>query len=350
MKFVDEVEITVKAGDGGRGCVSFRREKYVPKGGPDGGDGGHGGHVRVVGDPHLSTLLDLRYQRLYRGNRGQHGRGKDQHGKNGEDLVIRVPVGTLIRDAATGDLIADIDAPSGDVVLAHGGAGGKGNSRFTSATRQAPRFAEPGAPGEEREFRLELRLLADVGLIGLPNAGKSTLISAVSAARPKIADYPFTTLVPNLGVVAHGDLSFVVADIPGLIEGAHRGEGLGHRFLKHVTRTGVLVHVLDVFQFDERDPRTDFETVNRELGLFDEELSRKPQIVAASKVDLLADRSAVEELEAFFGVRGYRFCAISAVTGEGLERLKQMIADGLAERRAEAAGRGEAARNLEWYG
>ena len=350
MKFVDEVEITVKGGDGGRGCVSFRREKFVPKGGPDGGDGGDGGHVRVVADPHLSTLLDLRYQRLYRGDRGQHGRGKDQHGKNGEDRVIRVPVGTLIRDAATGELMADIDAPSGDVVLAHGGKGGKGNSRFASATRQAPRFAEPGDPGEERQLRLELRLLADVGLIGLPNAGKSTLISAVSAARPKIADYPFTTLVPNLGVVAHGDLSFVMADIPGLIEGAHRGEGLGHRFLKHVTRTGVLVHVLDVFQLDERDPRTDFETVNRELALFDEELSRKPQIVAANKVDLLPDRSTVEELETFFGVRGYRFCAISAVTGEGLERLRQMIVEGLAERRAESAGRAEAARRLEFHG
>ena len=350
MKFVDEVEITVKAGDGGRGCVSFRREKYVPKGGPDGGDGGDGGHVRVVGDPHLTTLLDLRYQRLYRGNRGQHGRGKDQHGKNGEDRVIRVPVGTLIRDAATGDLIADIDTPSGDVVLAHGGKGGKGNSRFSSATRQAPRFAEPGASGEERELRLELRLLADVGLIGLPNAGKSTLISAVSAARPKIADYPFTTLVPNLGVVAHGDLSFVVADIPGLIEGAHRGEGLGHRFLKHVTRTGVLVHVLDVFQLDGRDPRTDFETVNRELGLFDEELSRKPQIVAANKVDLLPDQSTVAELEAFFGGQGYRFCAISAVTGEGLERLKRMMAEDLAERRAASGGGGEAARHLGLHG
>lgn len=350
MKFVDEVEITVKAGDGGRGCVSFRREKFVPKGGPDGGDGGDGGHVRVVADPHLSTLLDLRYQRLYRGNRGQHGRGKDQHGKNGEDRVIRVPVGTLIRDAATAELIADIDTPSGDVVLAHGGKGGKGNSRFASATRQAPRFAEPGDPGEERQLRLELRLLADVGLIGLPNAGKSTLISAVSAARPKIADYPFTTLVPNLGVVAHGDLSFVMADIPGLIEGAHRGEGLGHRFLKHVTRTGVLVHVLDVFQLDGRDPRTDFETVNRELALFDEELSRKPQIVAANKVDLLPDRSTVAELDAFFAGRGYRFCAISAVTGEGLERLKQMIAEDLAERRAASAGRTEAARRLESHG
>ena len=350
MKFVDEVEITVQAGDGGRGCMSFRREKFVPKGGPDGGDGGDGGDVRVVPDPHLSTLLDLRYQRLYRGNRGQHGRGKDQHGRNGSDRVIRVPVGTMIRDADNGDLIADIDALSEDVIVARGGKGGKGNARFATSRRQAPRFAQPGLPGEERELRLELRLLADVGLIGLPNAGKSTLISVISAARPKIADYPFTTLVPNLGVVRHGDGSFVAADIPGLIEGAHRGEGLGHRFLKHVTRTGLLVHVLDVFQLGEMDPRTDFETVNRELALFDEELARKPQIVAASKVDLLPDRSVVGTLEAFFESRGYRFCAVSAVTGEGLERFKATLADGLAEQKALAAAGGREVRDRESHG
>jgi len=337
MKFVDEVKITVKAGDGGRGCMSFRREKFVPKGGPDGGDGGDGGHVRVVADPHLTTLLDLRYQRLYRGGRGQHGRGKDQHGKNGTERIIRVPVGTLIRDVDGGEVIADINAASEDVIVAWGGKGGKGNSRFATSRRQAPRFAQPGLPGEERELRLELRLLADVGLIGLPNAGKSTLISVISAARPKIADYPFTTLVPNLGVVRHGDGSFVAADIPGLIEGAHRGEGLGHRFLKHVTRTGLLVHLLDVFQVEGTDPRTDFETVNRELSLFDEELARKPQIVVASKVDLLPDRGTVRALEAFFRSRGSRFCAVSAVTGEGIDRLKDMIAEGLAARNALAA-------------
>ena len=349
MKFVDEVEITVKAGDGGRGCMSFRREKFVPKGGPDGGDGGDGGHVRVVADPHLATLLDLRYQRLYRGNRGQHGRGKDQHGRNGEDRVIRVPVGTMIRDADRGEVMADIDSLESDVIVARGGKGGKGNSRFATARRQAPRFAQPGLPGEERELRFELRLLADVGLIGLPNAGKSTMISVISAARPKIADYPFTTLIPNLGVVRHGDGSFVAADIPGLIEGAHRGEGLGHRFLKHVTRTGLLVHVLDVFQAGERDPKTDFDTVNRELALFDEELARKPQIVAASKLDLLPDRSAVGPLEEHFRSRGYRFCAVSAVTGEGLDRLKDMIAGGLAERNAPAAGM-DGARDMESHG
>ena len=256
----------------------------------------------------------------------------------------------MIRDADNGDLIADIDALSEDVIVAQGGKGGKGNARFTSSTRQAPRFAQPGLPGEERELRLELRLLADVGLIGLPNAGKSTLISVISAARPKIADYPFTTLVPNLGVVRHGDGSFVAADIPGLIEGAHRGEGLGHRFLKHVTRTGLLVHVLDVFQLGGMDPRTDFETVNRELALFDEELARKPQIVAASKVDLLPDRSVVGTLEEFFESRGYRFCAVSAVTGEGLERFKATLADGLAEQKALAAAGGREVRDMESHG
>lgn len=350
MKFVDEVTITVQAGDGGRGCMSFRREKYIPMGGPDGGDGGDGGDVRVVPDPHLTTLLDLRYQRLYRGKRGQHGRGKDQHGRNGVDRIIRVPLGTMIRDRDTGELIADIDALSGDVIVARGGQGGKGNARFATSRRQAPRFAQPGLPGQELELRLELRLLADVGLIGLPNAGKSTLISVISAARPKIADYPFTTLVPNLGVVRHGYGSFVVADIPGLIEGAHRGEGLGHRFLKHVTRTGLLVHILDVFQLGEGDPKTDFEIVNRELELFDEELARKPQIVVANKVDLLPDRSAVRTLEAFFQSRGYRFCAISAVTGEGLDGFKAMLADGLAERNALAAAGGEPARDVESHG
>ncbi len=350
MKFVDEVEITVKAGDGGRGCMSFRREKFVPKGGPDGGDGGHGGHVRMVADPHRTTLLDLRYQRLYRGGRGQHGRGKDQHGKNGADRIVPVPVGTLVRDAGSGELLADLDGSSAAAVVARGGKGGKGNSRFATATRQAPRFAQPGLPGEERELRLELRLLADVGLVGLPNAGKSTLISAISAARPKIADYPFTTLVPNLGVVRHGDGSFVAADIPGLIEGAHRGEGLGHRFLRHVTRTRLLVHLLDVFQEGGRDPETDFETVSRELALFDGELGRKPRIVAASKVDLVPDRGRLPTLEAYVRSRGCGFCAVSAVTGEGLDGLRAMIAAGLAEQAALAAGRGEATPSVESHG
>lgn len=348
MKFVDEVEVTVKAGDGGRGCMSFRREKFVPKGGPDGGDGGDGGHVRVAADPGLSTLLDLRYQRIYRGGRGQHGRGKDQHGRNGADRVIRIPLGTLVRDAETGDLIADIDAPSSDVVVARGGKGGKGNGRFATPARQAPRYAQPGLPGEGRELRLELRLLADVGLVGLPNAGKSTLISVISAARPRIADYPFTTLTPNLGVARCGDRSFVAADIPGLIEGAHRGEGLGHRFLKHVMRTRLLVHVLDVFRIG--DAKTDFETVNRELALFDDELPQKPQIVAASKVDLLPDRGALRALEESFRSRGYRFCAVSAVTGEGLERLKTLVVQGLAAQDAPAAPSRPPARGVESHG
>lgn len=350
MKFVDEVEVTVKAGDGGRGCMSFRREKFVPKGGPDGGDGGDGGHVRVAADPGLSTLLDLRYQRIYRGGRGQHGRGKDQHGRNGADRVIRIPLGTLVRDAETGDLIADIDAPSSDVVVARGGKGGKGNGRFATPARQAPRYAQPGLPGEGRELRLELRLLADVGLVGLPNAGKSTLISVISAARPRIADYPFTTLTPNLGVARCGDRSFVAADIPGLIEGAHRGEGLGHRFLKHVMRTRLLVHVLDVFRLGDGDAKTDFETVNRELALFDDELPQKPQIVAASKVDLLPDRGALRALEESFRSRGYRFCAVSAVTGEGLERLKTLVVQDLAAQDAPAAPIRPPARGVESHG
>lgn len=350
MKFVDEVEVTVKAGDGGRGCMSFRREKFVPKGGPDGGDGGDGGHVRVAADPGLSTLLDLRYQRIYRGGRGQHGRGKDQHGRNGADRVIRIPLGTLVRDAETGDLIADIDAPSSDVVVARGGKGGKGNGRFATPARQAPRYAQPGLPGEGRELRLELRLLADVGLVGLPNAGKSTLISVISAARPRIADYPFTTLTPNLGVARCGDRSFVAADIPGLIEGAHRGEGLGHRFLKHVMRTRLLVHVLDVFRLGDGDAKTDFETVNRELALFDDELPQKPQIVAASKVDLLPDRGALRALEESFRSRGYRFCAVSAVTGEGLERLKTLVVQCLAAQDAPAAPSRPPAHGVESHG
>jgi len=327
MRFVDEVRIRVKAGDGGRGCVSFRREKYVPRGGPNGGDGGDGGDVVVVADPQMSTLLDLRQQKHYRAGRGEHGRGRDQHGHNGEDRMIRVPIGTLIRNVEDNEVIADVSYADDRIVIARGGKGGRGNASFASSTNRAPRFAQPGLPGEECELLFELRLLADVGLVGFPNAGKSTLISVISAARPKIADYPFTTLVPNLGVVPYGDDgSFVVADIPGLIEGAHRGEGLGHRFLRHITRTKVLVHLIEVFQEEGRDPRSDFETINRELALFDEALVKKPQIVAASKIDLLADRATLDELRVFFEASGYQFCAISAVTGEGLDELKALMA------------------------
>src|SRR6266481_870239 len=288
MKFIDEVKIRVIAGDGGRGCVSFRREKFIPRGGPNGGNGGKGGNVIALADPQLTTLLDLRYQKQYKAGRGEHGLGKDQHGKTGEDRIIRVPVGTIIRDAGTDELIGDLKEAGQQVVVAAGGRGGKGNAHFVSSTNRSPRFAQPGEPGEDKELEIELRLLADVGIIGLPNAGKSTLISAISAVRPKIADYPFTTLVPNLGVVGYDDgKSFVVADVPGLIEGAHEGHGLGHRFLSHLERTHVLVHVIDISSTEGRDPVEDFRVITRELALFPgrdatgERLQDKPIVVAA---------------------------------------------------------------------
>ncbi len=334
MKFIDEVKIKVKAGDGGRGCVSFRREKYVPRGGPDGGDGGDGGDVIMVADHGLTTLLDLRYQKQYRGGRGEHGRGKNQYGKRGEDKVIAVPVGTMIRDAETAELLADLKSPGQRVVVAAGGKGGRGNAHFVSSTNQSPRRAQPGLPGEEKELDVELRLLADVGIIGFPNAGKSTLIAAISAARPKIADYPFTTLAPNLGVVTCGEgKSFVVADVPGLIEGAHRGEGLGHRFLKHVSRTCLLIHLLDASTIQEENPLAGWITINRELRLFDPELADKPQIVAANKIDLPGARAKARLLQQALISSSVPFCAISAMTHEGLRELKKLVADRLEETR-----------------
>lgn len=326
MKFVDEVRIKVEAGDGGRGCMSFRREKYVPRGGPDGGDGGNGGDVVVVADAQLTTLLDLRYQKLYRAGRGVHGRGKDQHGKRGEDRIIAVPVGTIIREAHSGELLADLNMAGERVAVAQGGKGGRGNARFVSSTNRSPRKVQPGLPGEKRELDIELRLLADVGIVGMPNAGKSTLIAAISAARPKIADYPFTTLVPNLGVVSYGEgKSFVVADIPGLIEGAHRGEGLGHKFLRHVSRTSLLIHLLDASRVREEDALADWRAINRELELFDPALAAKPQIIVANKIDLPEARAHIALLEGLFTPMSLSFCAISAVTGEGLRELKQLI-------------------------
>lgn len=339
MKFVDEVKIKVKAGDGGRGCVSFRREKFVARGGPNGGDGGDGGDVVTVADAGLTTLLDLRYQKQYRAGRGEHGRGKDQYGKRGEERIIAVPVGTMIRDARTGELLADLRAVGERVIVARGGKGGKGNAHFVSSTNRSPRHAQPGLPGEEKELDIELRLLADVGIIGLPNAGKSTLIAAISAARPKIADYPFTTLVPNLGVVGYGEgKSFVVADIPGLIEGAHRGEGLGHKFLRHVSRTSLLLHLLDVSKIREDDPLADWRAINRELELFDPSLAEKPQIVVANKMDLLEGRARLRLLEGKLPPGFGSACAISAVTGEGLRELKRLIGVKLEQ---EKAGKGE---------
>lgn len=340
MKFIDEVKIRVIAGDGGRGCVSFRREKFVPRGGPNGGDGGGGGDVIAVADPQLTTLLDLRYQKLYEADRGEHGMGKDCHGRRGADRVIHVPVGSIVRDARTGELIGDLNVAGQQVVLAAGGRGGKGNAHFVSSTNRSPRYAQPGLPGEEKELAIELRLLADVGIIGLPNAGKSTLISAISAVRPKIADYPFTTLVPNLGVVGCGEgKSFVVADIPGLIEGAHEGQGLGDKFLRHVTRTSLLIHLLDASKIGGDDPLADWNIVNRELELFDPELGKKPQIVVANKIDLPEARSKAKLLESKLPEGSGPLRIISAASTEGVGALVQYVGLKLEEikRQAEAS-------------
>jgi GTP-binding protein len=334
MKFIDEVKIKVEAGAGGRGCVSFRREKFVPRGGPNGGDGGDGGNVIIQANAQLNTLLDLRFQKHYRAARGQHGRGKDQHGGRGEDKIIPVPVGTVIRDRETGEVLADLKAHGDQVVVAAGGKGGNGNARFVSPTNQSPRRAQPGLPGEQRELDIELRLLADVGIVGFPNAGKSTLIAAISAARPQIADYPFTTLVPNLGAVTTSDgRSFVVADIPGLIEGAHKGDGLGHKFLRHVSRTRLLIHLIDVSEIRAEDPLGNYFTINRELELFDPALAKKTQIVVANKIDLPDGRSNLDALRRAVARISASFCAISALTGEGLDEMRRLVADKLNENR-----------------
>ncbi|HLV60063.1 MAG TPA: GTPase ObgE [Fredinandcohnia sp.] len=327
MKFVDEVEIRVEAGDGGDGAVAFRREKYVPKGGPSGGDGGDGGSVYFVADPQLSTLLDYRYQRVIRAERGQNGMGQDRNGRKGEDVRLRVPVGTLIKDAETGEVLCDLAEPGQVFLAAKGGRGGLGNMNFATSTRQAPDFAQPGTPGEKRDLVLELKLLADVGLIGYPNAGKSTLISVISRARPKVADYPFTTLVPNLGVVAFKDhTSFVVADIPGLIEGAAEGVGLGYQFLRHVERCKVLVHVLDAQAPDldpERDLEKDWKAINRELAHYSPALAERPQIVAINKVEIPQARARAEAFRDLLAERmpDLEVFLISAITREGVSAL-----------------------------
>jgi GTP-binding protein len=326
MHFIDEIRLSVKAGDGGRGCVSFLREKYKPRGGPNGGDGGDGGNVICRVDPQLNTLIDLAHKRQLRAERGEHGRGKDQHGKNGQDLIIRVPPGTLVYDEETGILLTDLRTSHEEFIVARGGKGGKGNAHFATATNRAPRFAQPGLPGEERALRLELRLLADVGLVGFPNAGKSTLISAVSAARPRIADFPFTTLTPHLGVVRYSEeKSFVMADVPGLIEGAHEGHGLGVRFLRHIARTSVLVHLLDISDKD-RDPWHDYQVINHELACFDSSLLDRPQIVVITKLDLPGTQARLPEVEALFSDHDIRLFAVSAVTGEGIKHLVLHIA------------------------
>ena len=337
MKFVDEVLIRVEAGDGGNGCMSFRREKYVPRGGPSGGDGGDGGSVILTVDSGLSTLLDLAYPQTLRAGRGEHGRGKEQQGKRGADLVLRVPAGTLVYDADDGELIGDLRAAGEEMAVARGGRGGRGNMNFATPTNRAPRRAEPGTPGEKRDLRLELRVLADAGLVGFPNVGKSTLIRAVSAARPRVADFPFTTLVPHLGVVrVDEETSFVLADVPGLIPGAHTGQGLGSRFLRHLARTAVLVHLLDVSGLTGRDPVADYDAINRELELANPRLAAKPQIVVAGKLDLVETRDRLPALRAAFGARGITLHAVSGATGEGAAALMGVVAE--AVRRARAGG------------
>jgi GTP-binding protein len=324
--FVDIAEIYIKAGDGGNGIVSFHREKFVPAGGPDGGDGGSGGNVILQADKKLRTLTDFRYRKHYKAERGADGGNKKCTGKKGEDLIIKVPVGTVVKDKETGIILADLKSDAQAEVIAKGGTGGKGNVHFATPTRQAPNFAKNGTPGEEIWVVLELKLLADVGLIGMPNVGKSTILSVVSSAKPKIADYHFTTLTPNLGVVSIGEgESFVIADIPGLIEGAHKGIGLGHDFLKHIERTKLLIHVVDISGMEGRSPIDDFHTINSELNKYSTELSKRPQVVAANKTDILDDEKVLERLVSEAGKLGYKVFPISAATVKGIKELIQYV-------------------------
>ncbi len=325
--FYDTAKIYVKGGDGGNGIVAFRREKYVPEGGPAGGDGGNGGSIIMRADPGLRTLVDFRYQRHYKAERGEHGQGKKMHGKSGETMVVRVPVGTVVRNAETGELLVDLTEADQEVVVARGGRGGRGNARYVSSVNRVPSMAENGEPGEELWLTMELKLLADVGLVGFPNVGKSTIISMVSAAKPKIADYPFTTLVPNLGVVRVADgRSFVMADIPGLIEGAHTGAGLGHQFLRHTERTKLLVHVIDMSGSAGRDPLHDLEVINRELQAYSPELAGRRMVLAANKMDLPEAQKHLQRLQAAVGEH-YEIFPVSAATGQGLETLTFRLAE-----------------------
>lgn len=319
--FVDEVRIKIKAGDGGNGCVSFHREKYVARGGPDGGDGGRGGSVAFRANASMRTLLDFRYKRRYRAFDGESGSGNMMRGKDGETMIVDVPPGTIVKDAQTGRVIADLFHPGEVKTVLAGGHGGKGNARFATSTRQTPRFAQMGQKRKEYDVTLELKLIADVGLIGFPNVGKSTLLSVISRARPKVANYPFTTLSPNLGVVAADGQSFVVADIPGLIEGAHEGAGLGQEFLRHIERTRMLVHVVDVSGLEGRDPIKDYDLINAELGHYSKELLRRPQIIAANKTDLPDAEKNVDRLKAHIEDKNMEVYAISAATGDGIKPL-----------------------------
>jgi GTP-binding protein len=333
MRFIDRVKITVESGAGGDGCVSFRREKYVPRGGPDGGDGGRGGDIIFQTDPHLSTLIDFRYRREYKARAGERGRGSNMSGRDGEPVILKVPPGTQVVNAETKELLVDLT--EGDFVALPGGRGGKGNARFTSATRRTPRFAEEGRYGQSMELVLELKLIADVGIVGMPNAGKSTLISSISAARPKVADYPFTTLVPNLGVVRFGDHeSFVVADVPGLIEGAHEGVGLGHQFLRHVERTSVILHLVGMAPTDE-DPVEAYKTVREELERYSDELAGKVSLVAVNKVDVAAGEEHTAIAERFEQETGVKPYMISAAARIGLDPLVGKMAELVAASREE---------------
>ena len=341
--FVDEVEIEVQAGNGGNGMATFRTEKFVPNGGPNGGDGGRGGSVVFKVDNNRTTLLDFRYRHKYKADRGGDGQSKDMFGKNGGNLTMKVPLGTVVTDLDTGEVIADLNTPDAKATIARGGIGGRGNAHFATSIHQAPKFAEKGEPGEYKRLKLELRLLADVGLLGFPNVGKSTLISAVSAAKPKIADYPFTTLIPNLGVVrVEAERNFVMADIPGIIEGAHEGVGLGHQFLRHVSRSRLLIHLLDVSGMTGREPLQDFDILNHELELYDARLAELPQIVALNKIDTIQDMAQVDELQLELQKRGHTVYRISAATRQGLTPLIYYVMDCLDTIRAEDEARREA--------
>ncbi len=338
--FIDQVHITVKAGRGGDGCVSFRREYRVPKGGPDGGRGGDGGSVYLVSDGSVSSLAWFRFHPVLKARKGAHGEGGNRQGKRGADLQLRVPVGTVVKEKGSDRVLFDFTFPGQSFEAAKGGRGGRGNASYATSTRQAPRESQPGRPGEERELFLELKLIADVGLVGFPNAGKSTLISKISAARPLIADYPFTTLTPNLGVVDAGEhASFIVADIPGLIEGAHRGQGLGIRFLRHIERTKMLVHLVDVSPYTGRDPVEDFRVVMNELEAFSPEVARRPQILAANKIDLLGtDKSRLTRIKSLAARKKIPFVAVSALKGEGLRHLVGRVSRELEKLREQSGG------------
>ena len=345
--FIDEVKIHVKAGDGGAGCMSFRREAHVPRGGPDGGDGGRGGSVVLEADSAVSSLVDFRFKHHFKADRGTHGKGQIRHGAGGDDLVLKVPLGTIVRDADTGEVLGDLTVHGQRLQVAQGGYGGRGNIHFVTPTRRAPAFAELGEPSEERWVELEMKLLADAALVGMPSVGKSSLIARMSAARPKIADYPFTTLVPNLGVVRAGSRSFVVADVPGLIEGASEGKGLGHEFLRHIERTALIIHVVDLTgSYEERDPLADYDAINNELRLHAAELADRPQIVVGNKADVEGTAEVSERLRERVEQDGIPYFEVSAVTGKGLDSMTRAVAERVFELRTAAISSGVAAQQV----